>query len=460
MLTTGHLPSTGTIWENFKSNWWYTFALCGGIQVDIMFVISGYLLVNSLLSNHPNDSNEKSNYKFPSILTSIIKRYIRLLPPMMILSLSGLIMGDTWDTDSTTSPSAWKRIIATWLGISNYLSVSKYGSFTHSLCWSCNVDIQVHLVILCVHTLLRGGKSLLSKEAMAKRFKLIFFILLIISLFIRGYLFDEKRLNLFLLGQYSHFGLLMTDSSYKWMQYNYNHTWYSTNEQSYISEYYFNNMYSPTHTRFGPFLIGGILACNLTLQQVTVSTKRTIFGYIMLSIFTLLSITQILIPCFPPEDKAPLVAQFIATIAIRTLAASAVAFLLYRTLLPSNHTWAWPSVLYVESGYKLLKVILVPISKISYCSYLLHFRILMELAFQPITHRYLLQLSKNKLVWMTIESNSDRIENGNEGIVYLRYLFIFGFTISLVLSYILYTFVEKPCRQLSNQLFQSKSKKN
>jgi peptidoglycan/LPS O-acetylase OafA/YrhL len=216
-------------------------------------------------------------------------------------------------------------------------------------------------------------------------------------------------------------------------------------------------MYSPTHTRFGPFLVGGILACNLTLQQVTKSTKRTILGNIMLSLFTFLSVTQILIPCFPPEDTAPLVAQIIATVAIRTLAAISVAFLLYRTLLPSSHPWSWPSVLYFESGYNLLKAILVPISKLSYCSYLLHFRILMELAFQPVTHQFLLQLSKNKLPGIALEPKG-RIENSDEGIIYLRYLFIFGFIISLFLSYLLYNFIEKPAHKYAHEIFESKSK--
>lgn len=182
MLTTGHLPSSGDIWNQYKNSWWYTFALCGGIQVDIMFLISGFLLVYSLLSSH-----DQKQHNFPSVLSTIGKRYLRLLPPMMVLSLSGLLMGDTWDTDKSTSPPAWQRIIATWLGISNYLSVSEYGSFTHSLCWSCNVDIQVHAIILCLHTLLRGGtKDLLSKQNMAKRFRWVFFILLILSLAIRG----------------------------------------------------------------------------------------------------------------------------------------------------------------------------------------------------------------------------------------------------------------------------------
>ena len=439
MLTTGHLPSSGDIWIAYKNSWWYTFALSGGIQVDIMFLISGFLLVNSLLSSH-----DQKQHKFPSVFTTIGKRYLRLLPPMMVLSLSGILMGDTWDTDKSTAPSAWIRIIATWLGISNYLSVSKYGSFTHSLCWSCNVDIQVHAVILILHTLLRGGaKSLLSKQNMAKRFRWVFFILLIVSLAIRGYLFDKDRLNLFLLGQYSHFGLLMTDSSYHWMQHQYNHTWHTKNDAHEISEYYFNNMYSPTHTRFGPFLIGGILACNLALAEGSEGKKRSFLGYIMLSIFTLLSIVQILVPCFPPEDSAPIEAQIIATVAIRTLAATAVSFLLYRSLLPSTHSWSWPTLPYSDFGYNTLLTILVPIANLSYCSYLLHFRILMELAFQPVTHQYLLQLSKNKLPWIPLEP-SDKIDNGNEGVKYLWYLFLTGSVVSYIFSYFLHNFVEVP----------------
>lgn len=262
-----------------------------------------------------------------------------------------------------------------------------------------------------------------------------------------GYLFDKNRLNLFLLGQYSHFGLLMTDSSYHWMQHQYNHTWHTKNDAHEISEYYFNNMYSPTHTRFGPFLIGGILACNLALAEGNEIKKTSILGYIMLSTFTLLSIVQILVPCFPPEDSAPMEAQFFATVAIRTLAAAAVSFLLYRSLLPSNYSWSWPTIPYSESVYNALTSILTPLANLSYCSYLLHFRILMELAFQPVTHQYLLQLSKNKLPWIPLKT-SDKIDNGNEGVKYLWYLFLSGFVLSYICSLVLYKFVEVPTLKL------------
>ena len=277
-----------------------------------------------------------------------------------------------------------------------------------------------------------------------------------------GYLFDKDRLNLFLLGQYSHFGLLMTDSSYYWMQHNYNHQWHTKNDAHDISEYYFNNMYSPTHTRFGPFLIGGILACNLALTDTsTASTKKSggsILGYVLLSLFTLLSIVQILVPCFPPEDTAPVEAQFFATVAIRTLASAAVGFLLYRSLLPSNNSWAWPSMSVITPAYNILESILVPLANLSYCSYLLHFRILMELAFQPVTHQYLLQLSKGKSPWTPLQVG-DKIDSGDEGIKYLWYLFLIGSVLSYVCSFFLYNLVERPTMSLLKGSKSSKSKK-
>ena len=78
-------------------------------------------------------------------------------------------------------------------------------------------------------------------------------------------IFTPHTLNIFKLGQYSHFGLLMSNNSYKWIEITYNHIWSTANTAHTLAMEYMMYMYMPTHTRFGPFFVGGVLACNYQL---------------------------------------------------------------------------------------------------------------------------------------------------------------------------------------------------
>lgn len=49
VLTSSHLPSDGLVWVEFVKSKWRSTALAGGVQVDVMFVIAGYLLVWNFL---------------------------------------------------------------------------------------------------------------------------------------------------------------------------------------------------------------------------------------------------------------------------------------------------------------------------------------------------------------------------------------------------------------------------
>ena len=138
MILTAHLPSQGAFWQGVKKHLVYTAAQAGGVQVDIMFMLTGYLMVAKFLKR-PEDIQSTSYLAF------IGKRAFRLLPCILVVSLCGYIMGDSWDTGGVP---AYIRILATALFFSNYLPASVYGSFTLSLVWSCCVDMQVTLFLL------------------------------------------------------------------------------------------------------------------------------------------------------------------------------------------------------------------------------------------------------------------------------------------------------------------------
>lgn len=453
MLTTAHLPSDGPLWMQFKHSKWVSSAMFGGIQVDIMFMLSGFLLVYKCLSDFDKNPNSCSS-------PNTLKRILRLLPCIAAVSIIGLLMGDSWDIITTTSIPSWKRIATLWTFIQNYLPAEDYGSFTLSLCWSCCVDLQIGVLIQYFMKFLTSitSKSVSNRPVvLAYRMRWAFILFLAIALAIRRFLFEKDSLNLFLLGQYSHFGLLQSDASYEWITTHYGHGWKTSNSASALSMVYINGMYQPLHTRFGPFIVGGILACNIFLSRSQMKkddksnktkTKQNVFlrfvNRFICLILTILSVTVLIVPCFPAAETAPIEAQIFATVALRIASASAVAFLLFRCLIPLKHPFHWKSAnaIFSSNFFK-------PIARLSFCSYLLHFRILMELNFDK-------SLRSKFVLWNGLYQEPT---TADEWVEYMKRLFVVGLIISLVLSFFMRVLVELPCEYFFKRLFSNRNKK-
>ena len=302
------------------------------------------------------------------------------------MALLGSVIGDSWDTGGIPR---WQRIAETALFYSNYLSASLHGSFTLSLVWSCCVDVQMSLFLLAivkaVHSILGQASSIVTPSAtgtgsssgsggvtererereresrndgrrLANALKVAFGVLVVLSICIRASLFEVNTLNLFRLGQYSHFGLLMDDETRRWVESYYGHVWHTDNSAAQLSMTYMDNMYMPTHTRCGPFFVGGFLAsCLFTASSESESepeprgsnshSQGSIFYRLFSSsvcwLLTAFALVVSLTPCLPADDDVPVEGQFIATAALRTIAATAIAFLLYRALVPPQHAWHW-----------------------------------------------------------------------------------------------------------------------
>ena len=74
----------------------YTSFQAGGVQVDLMFMVSGFLLVKKLLEQY------KEQRDFDVISTSL-ERAKRLLPTIVVVCMIAVGIGDSWD--------AGKRVI-------------------------------------------------------------------------------------------------------------------------------------------------------------------------------------------------------------------------------------------------------------------------------------------------------------------------------------------------------------
>lgn len=102
----------------------------------------------------------------------------------------------------------------------------------------------------------------------------------------------------------------MTDSSYEWLKSYYGHVWQTSNAAKAMSREYMLALYMPTHSRFGPFAVGGLLACNAyTAIHNKIPTNQSKgfldyisngFSFILRWIFTILSFILLAIPCTAP----------------------------------------------------------------------------------------------------------------------------------------------------------------
>ena len=192
--------------------------------------------------------------------------------------------------------------------------------------------------------------------------------------------------------------------------------------------YSMDRSYFPSHARFGPFVVGGVLACNVILANLA-PPKPTMLGAVASWVFTLLSACVIYSPLIPRTSLPPVYMQLAITASIRTLICSGAALLLYRTLVPKDHAWHWSLL---NAFWSL--PIWTPIALVSYSSYLVHYRFLQEINFNA---------SWRAALGLELPSGMEP-SDAHAWCLYILKLFAVGFLISLPFSTALYQFVEKP----------------
>lgn len=150
-------------------------------------------------------------------------------------------------------------------------------------------------------------------------------------------------------------------------------------------------------------------------------------------------------------DETPLETQYFVTIAIRVLSSIAAAFLLFRALVPSSHAWHSP-VLNSLLSMKIWK----RISDISYCSYLLHFRMMLELVYsKPLRGIFGLALPGVLTVVADPENTALIADLAGAWIQYICKLFLVGTILSFAVSFVMHETYEKPCSSYLNSLVRN-----
>ncbi|CAF3275703.1 unnamed protein product [Rotaria sp. Silwood2] len=170
--------------------------------------------------------------------------------------------------------------------------------------------------------------------------------------------------------------LLLVTPKYvcSWLQSNYNITLPFECPQSNPLKLLMHKLYFPVEARLGSFIIGAMVAIKIAQvshEQSQYSTWKKFFIFNMIFLYSLLTVTQRL--------DSPNISEFALNFTIatsRTILAISVAFILFTALCPPMHPYHAPWIRRFLSSR-----IWIPISKLSYLVYLIHWPITFEMVF-------------------------------------------------------------------------------
>jgi peptidoglycan/LPS O-acetylase OafA/YrhL len=134
-------------------------------------------------------------------------------------------------------------------------------------------------------------------------------------------------------------------------------------------------------------------------------------------------------------DEVPLGAQLFVTAALRNLSACSAAFLLFRCLVPKSHPWHF-GILNSFLSLSIWK----EIANISFVSYLIHLRIIMELIYSSKWRSFF-----GIIIPAIIPVGAQTYESLLlEWILIMVKIFFVGMCISFAVAKVLHEVIEKP----------------
>lgn len=134
--------------------------------------------------------------------------------------------------------------------------------------------------------------------------------------------------------------------------------------------------------------------------------------------------------------------------AFRTLAATAAAFMLYRSILPSTHSSSWPTLSSALSFPPFQYL-----ASISFCSYLVHFRLLMELILNPSVRA----ITGLKLPSVYVSEATELDNLVTEWIIFIALNGLLAIVLSTLLSSVFYFGFEKPLTTFVKRMIDGSS---
>ncbi|CAF1487511.1 unnamed protein product [Adineta ricciae] len=327
-------------------------------SLEIFFVISGFLLTDSILTNKDND---ETNY-----FTFILKRSFRYYPGLILMFLYMYVFGDLEQSYPHNLKSTVSNYLVHLLFLLNYTNLDHW-FYTLHVHWSNCLDFHVYVVLSLILRQLWIKYKLTLNQIMR-----ILIGVLLLSVAICYYCFDSS-IEVVKMGVQVHPLDHITFETSKALFDTYNLPLPQNDSHSIDHERLSNFMkfYLASHMRFGSFITGSILAVKLLINKKENFVngnriKKYLYWALSLCLCIMLFSTR------PSMDlpRPPIV----LICSVRQLLSVAIAYSLYTTLVDEK------SVYY--NGYLnqfLSSKFFKPFSKLSYLVYLIHWRLAFDL---------------------------------------------------------------------------------
>jgi peptidoglycan/LPS O-acetylase OafA/YrhL len=361
-------PQNSSLLSYMSNSLWTSFAIGLGYQVDVFFMISGFLTSWSLLNQ------EKGRFTgsiIRDVVLLVFRRLLRLWPAVVVMIIVTYLLGDLYSDNFSVLLSTLTFPISRRLPIAFCVN------------WSTRVDLQCTVVLFGVFTVMHHFRLLTFSSSV---------FIACLSMVPKFWRFVTSRsLVSYLSPRYSgnagdiFLPVLMTAERQEY----YTNTLYPGRfdlnifeDTSPLKQQLMRYEYTVWHQRITPFFIGLVLA--IAIKQTLVKpNKSKLFGKILhgflLGFSLLITLQSLLLPLLKskapiqPGDKPPYATDFYVSVLSRPFFALGFAYILYRCLIPSTHT------LHCQWLNRVLNLpLLQKLSLYSYGIYTIHFKVLIE----------------------------------------------------------------------------------
>lgn len=405
-------------WHEFINSQAFILTSLTILALEIFFLLSAFLLTHKLITQWAKDSKSYGLFlsRFPQ---SILKRALRFWPGIFLATLIMFFCGE------------WRHInpinylVSVWLFFQNYVD-SSYWLITIAPLWTISLDMQVHILLpLILYALHSCGKHGFIFKSLV--------ILLLLSVIRSIFIFDPTTMPIIsILSRHHSLATLISQHTCLWIQSNYNLTFPFECQTSNLLKTFTQKMYFPLDARYGSFIVGAMLALKLTTgNSYEYSRSNTVKKYIYLCsafAYVLLIATQ-KIDSMTMSDLGLQISIAIS----RQLFAISHAFILFTVICPPSHPYHAPWIRKFLSSS-----IWIPISKLSYLVYIIHWPISLELIFRGP----LLFLNNYSVIVASVLS--------------LPVILL----ISQIFSCVWFLLIEKPFERVVQKYFDTNSKSN
>ena len=405
MIATSFLKPGTADWQRVTQHPLFGVFLGGSLQTDVFLLLGGLLAGLRLRSQARRGADEGSVAKDAS------RRALRLWPVTLVqLVLGYLVLGE---------PSGRMRWVATIVAtvlsfVNNYGYTSIHTSLACTPGWSVCVDFQCGLALSAAWRALRS--RLPSPDSAAR---MLLGTAFAASLAIRASVFFGNPIAMSVIRMPMHFGQVQSGASAAWFTTHfppfkwpiefgkgYGTAGVPSSDVTAAAWTYLGALYFPTHARFGPYVLGALIAWCLPAPDAAPSGKappppppRSFLRSLPLVFFSLQSLATLGAAMMPPPldvEALPPVVHAIATIAGPSLGAAAAGFLLYTALVPESSRWHNP----VLRGFLSWRPFRWIADK-SFALNMLHFRIILGVIFTAATLSGK-QMSPEEVTWPRI----------------------------------------------------------